>query len=130
MKKFENFCKALDSLHKIESYEEPYGTVELTGMVGLYEICFEQAWKAMKEVMENGGYVDFRTGSPKQIIKGAYKCGLVNDEEIWLSALVDRNNVAHSYCEDVAKGIVRNTRERYIGMFEELKERIEREWRQ
>ena len=25
-----------------------YGTVELTGMVALYEICFEQSWKVMK----------------------------------------------------------------------------------
>ena len=40
MKKFENFQAALANLKEIYSYEEPYGNVEMTGMVGLYEICF------------------------------------------------------------------------------------------
>ena len=52
MRKFENFCKALENLKDIFNYEEPYGNVEMTGMVGLFEICFEQAWKAMKEILE------------------------------------------------------------------------------
>ena len=54
MKKFENYCRALENLKEIFEYEEPYGNVVLTGLVGLYEICFEQSWKAMK------GLRDFR----------------------------------------------------------------------
>ena len=53
MKKFENFKAALVNLNDIFSYKEPYGNVEIAGMVGLYEICFEQSWKAMKELLEN-----------------------------------------------------------------------------
>jgi len=45
MKKFENFKAALVNLNDIFSYKEPYGNVEIAGMVGLYEICFEQSWK-------------------------------------------------------------------------------------
>ena len=56
MKKFENFKAALVNLNDIFSYKEPYGNVEIAGMVGLYEICFEQSWKAMKELLENFGY--------------------------------------------------------------------------
>ena len=41
MKKFDNFCKALDNLEDIYKYEEPYDIVVLTGLVALYEICFE-----------------------------------------------------------------------------------------
>ncbi len=128
MKKYENFCKALDNLDSIYSYDEPYGTVELTGMVALYEICFEQAWKALKELLENSGYLDFKTGSPKQIIKSAYSVGLISDEEIWLAALVDRNNVAHSYNRDIAMGIINNTKEKYHKMFLELKSEMETNW--
>ena len=43
MKKFENYCRALENLKEIFEYEEPYGNVVLTGLVGLYEICFEQS---------------------------------------------------------------------------------------
>lgn len=35
MKKYENFCKALNNLKVIENYNEPYDTVTLTGLVGL-----------------------------------------------------------------------------------------------
>lgn len=50
MKKYENFAAALHNLEDIYHYQEPYENVILTGMVALYEICFEQSWKAMKEI--------------------------------------------------------------------------------
>ncbi len=50
MKKYENFCAALKNLEDIHLYQEPYDNVITTGLVGLYEICFEQAWKMMKEI--------------------------------------------------------------------------------
>ena len=50
MKKFDNFCSSLNNLKDIYNYEEPYENVVLTGLVALYEICFEQSWKAMKEI--------------------------------------------------------------------------------
>ena len=55
MKKYENFCNALKNLNDIYKYNEPYDNVVLTGLVALYEICFEQAWKAIKEIMEQNG---------------------------------------------------------------------------
>lgn len=49
MKKYENFCSSLENMKEIYNYTEPYDNVVLTGLVGLYEICFEQSWKMMKE---------------------------------------------------------------------------------
>ena len=46
MKKYENFCKALQNLKDIYNYEPPYDNVVIVGLTGLYEIAFEQAWKA------------------------------------------------------------------------------------
>ena len=51
MKKYENFCASLENMKDIYNYEEPYDNVVLTGLVGLYEITFEQSWKMMKEIM-------------------------------------------------------------------------------
>ena len=42
----------------------------------------------------------------KIILKTAYKAGMIKDEELWLRALQERNNVAHSYNERIALGIV------------------------
>lgn len=126
MKKFENFCKALDNLQDIYCYEEPYNNVILSGLVALYEICFEQAWKAMKEVMVSEGIREAETGSPKMIIKSAYEAGIIIDEEVWLSALISRNNVAHSYNQAIALDIVSETKKRYVPMFAELKEMLKK----
>lgn len=128
MKKFENFCKVLNNLEDIYKYEEPYDNVVLTGLVGLYEICFEQSWKAVKEVLSESGMEEAATGSPRSIIKLAYSVNLIKDQEIWLDALVSRNNVAHAYNQAIAMDIVKKTKDRYAAMFRELREEIQANW--
>ncbi len=128
MKKFENFCKALNNLEDIYKYEPPYDNVVLTGLVSLYQICFEQAWKAMKETMENEGVNTAVTGSPRSIIKEAYRFHMIDDESAWLSALQARNLASHAYNQETALEIVKNTREAYLPLFHKLKASIEKNW--
>ena len=128
MKKFENFCRALSNLEDIYKYDEPYDNVTLTGLVGLYELCFEQAWKAMKDILQDQGFPEGQTGSPKQIIKTAYNAGMIKDEELWLDALMARNNVAHAYNDKIALSIVSETKEKFVGLFKDLKSEIEENW--
>lgn len=129
MKKYDNFCAALNNLKDIFEYDEPYNNVILTGLVALYEICFEQSWKAMKEILDQNGIAEAQTGSPRQILKTAYQTGLIKDEQLWLNALVTRNNVAHAYNKAIALDIVRTTKENYYQMFCEFKEEIDENWK-
>lgn len=129
MKKYENFCSALNNLAEIYDYTEPYNNVILTGLVGLYEICFEQSWKAMKEILSYNGVSESQTGSPRQILKSAYQVGMIRDEELWLGALQTRNNVAHAYNQEIALDIVKLTKDKFYSMFVELKEQIEVKWK-
>ena len=128
MKKFENFCNALENLNDIYKYNEPYENVILTGLVALYEICFEQARKAMKEILQHNGISDVETGSPRQILKTAYQLGMIKDENAWLEALLSRNNVAHAYNNVIAMEIVKKTKELYYNMFVNLKEELTNKW--
>ena len=128
MKKYENFCSSLGNMKDIYNYEEPYDNVVLTGLVGLYEITFEQSWKMMKEILQNHGYEEGATGSPKIILKTAYKAGMIKDEELWLRALQARNNVTHSYSQKIALGIVSEAKNEFYKMFVELKEEVENGW--
>jgi len=125
MKKYENFCAALNNLKDIFQYQEPYDNVVLTGLVGLYEICFEQSWKMMKEILTNHGYEEGATGSPKTILKTAYKAGMIKEEELWLQALIARNNVTHAYNREIALEIVNSTKKNFYMMFCDLKKEIE-----
>ena len=128
MKKYENFCSSLGNMKDIYNYEEPYDNVVLTGLVGLYEITFEQSWKMMKEILQNHGYEEGATGSPKINLKTAYKAVMIKDEELWLRALQARNNVTHSYNQKIALGIVSEAKNEFYKMFVELKEEVENGW--
>ncbi len=128
MKKFENFCRALENLKTITTVPEPYDVVTLTGCVGLFKICFDQAWKATKETLARHGYAESETGSPRMILKLAYKATMIDDERNWLDALNARNNVARSYNEEIALSIVERAKARYLGLFEDLKRTLEENW--
>ena len=128
MKKFENFQKSLRNLRDVNHYEEPYENVVLTGMVSLFEICFEQSWKAMKEILSIHGFEEGSTGSPRMTIKTAYKAGMLQDEQLWLEALDSRNNASHAYNQSIALGIVHKTKGAYINMFETLEITLLENW--
>ena len=128
MKKFENFCRALDNLAQGSRYEPPYDTVVLTGLVALFEVCFEQARKAMKDILERHGYAESATGSPRMVLRLAYQAGMIDDQEAWQSALADRNNVTHAYNQVLALDIVQRTRDTYLTMFQTLKASLEQNW--
>ena len=128
MKKYENFCCSLKNMKEIYNYTEPYDNVVLTGLVGLYKICFEQSRKMMKEILEMHGFEEGATGSPKIILKTAYKAGMIKDETLWLQGLQARNNVTHSYNQKIALGIVRDAKEKFYEMFVELQKEIETKW--
>lgn len=128
MKKYDNFCRALANLTEGSKLEEPYTVVEQTGIAGLFGICFEQAWKLMKEVLEEHGRFEAKTGSPREIIKIAYQCGMVNDSDGWLELLESRNILAHTYTDEGALCVIRKVKSVYLPLFEELKAELEKRW--
>lgn len=128
MKKYENFCRSYQNLAEAIVMEPPYNTVTLTGLVGLFEIAFEQSWKMMKEILEYHGYSGSSTGSPRTILKTAYQAGMIHDEAVWLSALAARNNVTHSYNKEIAMSIIMESKQYYVKMFADLKETVEKDW--
>ena len=127
MRKHENFCRALTNLKEIQTKSPPFDTITTAGMVALFEICFEQSWRATKEFLERQG-VNEKIGSPRAIIKQAFAAGLIDDEQLWLEMLAARNDVAHSYNEAVALKIIAACKEKFIALFESLKETLADNW--
>lgn len=128
MKKYDNFCKALSNLKEGAKLEEPYTIVEQTGIVGLFEICFEQSWKLMKEILENHGRIEERIGSPRAIIKIAYQCGMIENCDGWLKLLESRNILAHTYSDEQSLEIIKKIKSNYLIIFEDLKNAIDDRW--
>lgn len=128
MKKYDNFCKALANLEEGSKLEAPYTIIEQTGIVGLFAICFEQAWKLMKEVLEEHGRFEEKIGSPRAIIKTAYQCGIIDDQENWLELLGSRNILAHTYSDEQALYVIGKIKATYVSVFEDLKAELEKNW--
>ena len=128
MQEYEKFCRVYKNLSENINIEPPYNVVTSVGLVGLFKLTFEQSWKMIKEILEYHGYDESNTGSPRIVIKTAYQAGMVIDEEKWLMALAARNNVAHSYNEEIALAIIKETKEIYTEMFLKLKETVEKNW--
>lgn len=128
MKENELFCRTLKNLEEIQNVKLPYDVIKWTGMVTLFKLCFEQAWKAMKELLEQSGYSEARMGSPRSILKLAYQAGMIDNEAEWLQALKDRNDVTHSYNEMIALQIIQDCREKYLVLFEQLQKTMEEKW--
>ena len=128
MKKYENFSKALMNLQEGLKLEEPYSIIEQTGIVGLFEICFEQSWKLMKAVLEEHGRFEEKIGSLKAILKIAYQCNMIADDTIWLEILKARNTLAHTYSDEEALSVIRKVKEKYIYAFLDLKQELDTKW--
>ncbi len=116
MKKFENFKSNLRILENAEN-EDLSNEFIKSGIIDKFYIQFELAWKVMKEYLKDEGVAGAATGSPRNIIKEAYKiCGFVN-EDIWLEMLKDRNDTAHIYDKEVADRLVDKILNSYIKAF-------------
>lgn len=128
--KYDNFCKALSNLHEGLSLDEPYNIVEQTGIVRLFEICFELSWKMMGALLESHGKAESRMGSSRVVINVACRRGMIakQEEVVWLEMAKARNSLAHTYSNEKALAVIRSTKSTYIHAFDRLKESVERGW--
>ena len=82
---------------------------------------YENFCAALENMKERHGFEEGATGSPKIILKTAYKANMIQDEKLWISALQERNNVTHSYNKSIALDIVTKAKNEFYEMFCELK---------
>lgn len=68
-----------------------------------FEICYELAWKAIKQALI---FLGSEAGnSPRDIFKNAFKLSLIGDENIWMDILIQRNLSTHTYSEALANSL-------------------------
>ena len=119
MKKFDEFRSHLRVLERAHN-EDLSNEFIKSGIIDKFYIEFELAWKTMKEYLKYEGVPESKTGSPRDIVKAAYKFYDCIDEEKWLTILSDRNDTAHIYDEKAADHLVERILEDYIAEFQRL----------
>lgn len=122
--KFENYKNALTRLKEaINLYEENNDIVN-DAIIQRFEFAYELAHKMLKIYMEEWG-VNFDVSFPKTVLKEAYTNHLINNQEIWLNMINDRNTTSHMYDKKIANRIVKNIMTLYVVEFDDLLNKLE-----
>lgn len=94
-----NFNKAMNHLGDALKIEQP-DLVQKAGIIQLFEMSFELAWKLLKDYLEEQGFQDEK--SPRAVLKKAFEIGLIGHGHEWMQLLEDRNLTSHTYDEEKA----------------------------
>lgn len=125
---YDAFIKALDNLKDAMSDSKPRSIVSQVGTVGLFEFFCDRSYVFMKSFLEYQGYFIPVTASPEMLIKNAFDCGIVGNRMLWTELFNTRNVLSHTYDEKKALETIKEILEKYISVFEKLKQSIDENW--
>ncbi|MFP4316681.1 MAG: nucleotidyltransferase substrate binding protein [Desulfovibrionales bacterium] len=122
--RFDNYQRALGRLEEaVElSHERKLSDLEEQGLIQGFEFTHELAWNVLKDFLEYQGVGDI-IGS-KGAVRQAFKNGLIENGEIWMTMISDRNRSTHTYNQAVAKEIAERILNDYFSEFQKMAQRF------
>ena len=85
-RRFTSFCNSLDALSEAKNRDFSDSFV-LSGTSAKFSITFDLAWKVMKDILvQYYAITGFVTGSPREVLREAFKANLISDEA-WMEML-------------------------------------------
>ena len=123
--RFENYKKALKTVKNAVGLaaERELSDLEKQGLIQGFEFTFELAWNVMKDYLEEQG-ISGIIGS-KNAIRHAFNKGLIEDGQVWMEMVEDRNLAAHSYDEQTALGLITGIINTYCSQLTGLAQKME-----
>ena len=99
--RIENFNKAFNIYNDaVKAFDEKKILTHMA-LVQTYEICFELAWKCLKDYLQEKG---IEVNYPTEVIKEAFNKNTLKDGQRWIDMLKARNSTSHEYnIEKVSK---------------------------
>lgn len=115
-RRFLSFCNSLDALSEARQRDLSDSFV-LSGTSAKFSITFDLAWKVMKDILvQYYAITGFVTGSPREVLREAYKAILISDDD-WMEMLKVRNELAHDYDCEIVKTHCDKIVKTYIDLF-------------
>lgn len=122
--RFENFKRAFFLLQETQELKlNQLSALEKEGIIQRFEFTLELAWKTLKDKMEFDGLQLDRI-SPKVVLKEAYQAKYINNIELWLEMINDRNLVSHTYDFTVFEELIPVIQSKYIPLIQDLHESL------
>src|ERR1700722_10365942 len=117
--RFENLDKALHRLHEAlnGTAREPNNHLYQIALIGAFQFTFELSWKTMKDYLVYNGV---QVSLPRDVIKQAFHHQLIQDGQVWIDMLEERNLMARVYQEQAALEAGKSIRESYAPAVEQM----------
>ena len=102
--------KELDRLGEALDLPIESNPIALDGTIQRFEFCYEQAWKTLQRFAR---FMGFDPRSPRDVFRVAYKQGWIEDEDLWLSMVNDRDLTSRTYKVELALEIYGRVKSHY-----------------
>lgn len=114
--RIENFKKAYNIFFDaVQAYNKDKNSVLIQmALVQSFEICFELAWKVLKDYLQQKG---INSLFPKDVIKEAFSTEIIKNGQVWIDMINTRSSTSHEYNIDKVNVIIKNISSNY---YEEL----------
>jgi len=125
LQRFDNYKRAqaqLEDAVKLMRSRE-LSNLEQQGVIQAFEFTWELAWNLLKDYLNWQGESEI-TGA-RDAIREAYKRELIDNGDIWMFMLQDRNRTSHTYNERTMNEILTGIEKQYQPRLAELRERFE-----
>lgn len=102
-----DLSNALERLNEAIEDSKTYKLETLKdSVIQRFEFSLELSWKALKNYLNDQGVLEATT--PKQTVKEAFAKGIIENAEIWMDMINDRNLTSHTYNQTDANAIYEN----------------------
>ena len=119
----ERFSEAIDQREELE--QRGYGDIVLDLCTKRFEFTFEMSWKAIKRGLD---YLGIEAAYPRVCFKEAYAIGLINDQDIWIDMIEQRNLSSHVYNQNEVRGLLlklESYRDNFQLLYQSLEQKLE-----
>lgn len=99
---FEKLEKAMTQLKKMLGLP-PDHEGRREAVIQCFEFVVELNWKLLKHMLAEK---DVIANTPRDVLKEAFAIGWIDNEEMWVRMIKDRNLSSHTYNEDLANEIL------------------------
>ncbi|MCL1865460.1 MAG: nucleotidyltransferase substrate binding protein [Spirochaetes bacterium] len=122
--RFQNYKKALAALKNAIDLaaNRELSELEKQGTIQGFEFTFELAWNVMKDFLEDQGITGI-IGS-KNAIRYAFNEGLIEDGQVWMDMIKDRNVATHVYDHETAEDLFIAINNTYYHQFNAFAEKM------
>jgi nucleotidyltransferase substrate binding protein (TIGR01987 family) len=120
IQRLDNFQKAVKLLSEVQSMDlGELSQLEKEGIIQRFEYTLELGWKTLKDKMESDGLILDRI-SPKVVVKEAFQAKYIDQIEVWMEMINDRNLLSHSYDLETFESVIPDIQSVYTSLLATL----------